>query len=96
MTNTYDLFIQLALMVSLGVVVYLVSSALPRTPELEETSNGSRLVEKAKGLGAILPLDQVDSKLNALKDKTLRRLKILVMKADNFLSRRLNNNKDNI
>jgi len=91
----YDLFIQLALMVSLGIIVYLIALALPRVSDLEET-NGSHFKGKTKGLGAILPLDQVDIKLNALKDKTFRRLKILVMKADNFLSKRLNNNKDNI
>lgn len=95
MTNTYDLFVELALMVSLGVIIYLIASALPRVSDLEE-ANGNRFREKTKGLGTILPLDQVDVKLNALKDKTLRRLKILVMKADNFLSRRLNNDKDNI
>lgn len=91
----YDIFIQTALMLSLGAIIYLIAAALPRMPATEGVNSNS-LMKKAKGLGAILPLDQVDRKLNALKDKTLRRLKIWVMKADNFLSKRLNNNKDKI
>ena len=91
----YDLFIQTTLMLSLGAIIYLVASALPRISEVEDVNGGS-LRDKAKSLGSILPLDQVDSKLNAIKNKTLRRLKVWVMKADNFLSKRLNNGGDKI
>lgn len=91
----YDLFIQTALMLSLGAIIYLVAAALPRISETQET-NRSNLIKRVKGLGAILPLDQVDSKLNAVKNKTLRRFKVWVMKADNFLSKRLNNGGDKI
>lgn len=92
----YDLFIQIALMLSLGTIIYLVASALPRISEVQD-ANGSSLIDKARrGLGSILPLDQVDSKLNAIKNKALRRLKIWVMKVDNFLGKRLNNGEDKI
>lgn len=92
----YDLFIQTALMVSLGVIVYLVAEAMPRISDTEDTAKNNGNSVNGKRLGAILPLEQIDTKLNSLKDKTLRRLRVLIMKIDNFISRRLNNNKDNI
>jgi len=91
----YDLFIQTTLMSSLGIIVYLVAIAMPRVYEIEEV-NASNNNYFRRRLGAIIPLETVDIKLNAFKDKTLRRLKIFIMKADNFISKRLNNSGDKI
>ncbi len=91
----YDLFIQTALMISLGVIVYLVALTLPRIPVEEKTVlNGSDA--KKRTLTNVLRLDEIDNRLKALKDKTLRRIKVLIMKADNFISKRLNNGGDKI
>ena len=79
----YELILQLVLMLSLAVVVYLMAIAIPRVKETEvkDNNNGS----------TNLPLERLDDFLNSVKDKFLRRLKVLVMKADNLISRQLNN-----
>ena len=89
----YDLFIQTALIVSLGVIVYLVAAAAPRIQDPDEALVGTNF--KAR-FGEIIPLDRLDIWLNGAKDKGLRRLKVIVMKVDNFISKRLNNNGDKI
>ncbi len=91
----YDLFIQITLMSSLGTIVYLVAITMPRVSDTEEVSVSSNNYLRRR-LGAIIPLEAVDIKLNAFKDKTLRRLKVFVMRADNFISKRLNNGGDKI
>ena len=91
----YDLFIQISLMVSLGTIVYLVSLAVVRAPEPTETEVLNTENNKRR-LGALLPLDEIDVRLRALKDKILRRLKVIVMKFDNFISKRLNNGEKKI
>jgi hypothetical protein len=85
----YSLFIQTTLMVSLGVIVYLASLAVSRTSE-NNSSNGNGTSPNRRW-GAILPLDEIDRRLVAVKDKMLRRLRVIIMKFDNFISKRLNN-----
>lgn len=89
----YDLFIQTTLIVSLGIIVYLVASAAPRIQDSDDTLTAPNF--KAR-FGEIIPLDRLDVWLNAAKGKWLRRLKVIVMKVDNFISKRLNNNGDKI
>ncbi|HZX01245.1 MAG TPA: hypothetical protein VFE87_02555 [Candidatus Paceibacterota bacterium] len=89
----YDLFIQTTLIVSLGVMVYLVAAAAPRIQDSDEALTETKF--KAR-FGEIIPLDRLDTWLNAAKDKGFRRLKVIVMKVDNFISKRLNNNGDKI
>ena len=84
----YELILQLVLMLSLAVIVYLMAVAVPRVEDVETAKN--------KNGSASLPLERIDSYLNSLKDKLLRRLKVLVMKADNFISRQLNNKKEEL
>ncbi|OGY61311.1 MAG: hypothetical protein A3F99_02720 [Candidatus Colwellbacteria bacterium RIFCSPLOWO2_12_FULL_43_11] len=91
----YDLFIETSLMVSLGIIVYLVSLAVSRTPEPSEV-NTLEVRKSTRRLGALLPLDEIDVRLRAIKDKILRRLKVVIMKFDNFLSKRLNNGEKKI
>ena len=89
----YDLFVQTILIVSLGVIVYLVAAASPRIQDSDEALGGGSF--KAR-FGEIIPLDRLDTLLNATKDKWFRRLKVIVMRVDNFISKRLNNNGDKI
>ncbi len=83
----YDLILQLILMVSLGIVVYLMAAAVPRVEE------GSK-EENVKNNTIHLSLDKMDVFLNRLKDRSLRRLKVLVMKTDNFISKQLNKEEE--
>jgi len=84
----YELILQLILMTSLAVVVYLMAIAVPRIEEAEEKKNGNSR--------ANLPLDKLDAMLGRAKDKTLRRLRVVVMRADNFISRQLNNKEEKL
>jgi len=84
----YELILQIILMTSLSVVVYLMAIAVPRVEETEESTNGNGSTS--------LPLDKLDALLNKAKDKVLRRLRVVVMKTDNFISRQLNNKEEKL
>lgn len=75
-------------MLSLAVVVYLMASAIPRIEETE--------TKKSNNSSTNLPLERLDVFLNTLKDKALRRLKVVVMKTDNLISKQLNNKKEKL
>lgn len=83
-----NLFLELTLLVSLAIIVYLMSAALPRIEDKKEEDNegGSRR--------SSLPLDKLDRVLIKLKDKFLRKMKVLVMKTDNLISKQLRSRKD--
>lgn len=84
----YELILQIILMISLAVVVYLMAIAVPRIEETEDTKDGNGK--------SSLPLDKLDAMLGRAKDKTLRRLRVVVMRADNFISRQLNNKEEKL
>lgn len=84
----YELILQLVLMISLGVVVYLMAIAVPRLEESDLRKNGNGAPS--------LPLDKLDAALSGARDKFLRRLRVLVMKTDNFISRQLNNKEEKL
>ncbi len=84
----FDLIIQLIFMVSFGVIVYMIALAVPRVSDEEMgiTEADTKLASFAKKL----PLEKIDAAFMASRDKILRRLKIYIMKADNFVTHRLN------
>ena len=84
----YELLLQLVLMLSLAVIVYLMAVAIPRVEETKVKNNNNGSTK--------LPLEQLDDFLNSVKDKLLRRLKVFVMKMDNLISRQLNNKKEEL
>lgn len=79
-----NLILELTVMVSLAIIVYLMAAAVPRVEEKE----GEEKLQRTT-----LPLDKLDDFLIKVKDKLLRRTKILVMKIDNFISRQLRSKK---
>jgi len=82
-----NLFLELTLLISLAIIVYLMSAALPRIEE-EEDEEGESAAKRSN-----LPLDKLDDLLIRGKDKLLRKMKVLVMKADNFISKQLKGRK---
>ncbi|MEX2054244.1 MAG: hypothetical protein WD883_01750 [Candidatus Colwellbacteria bacterium] len=82
-----NLFLELTLLVSLAIIVYLMSAALPR---IEEEDEGG---EESEAKRSTLPLDKLDQLLIKAKDKFLRKVKVVIMKADNFISRQLKGRK---
>ena len=81
-----NLFLELSLLISLAIIVYLMAAAVPRIEE-EETGDDDKKRSS-------LPLDKLDDFLIRNRDKFLRRMKVLVMKADNLISKQLKSKKE--
>jgi hypothetical protein len=80
-----DLFLQLTVTISFGVIVYILAIAVPRVSEegeVEEQQSGST------------SLDRIDERMDVFKKKLLRKIKIYIMKADNFVSSHLRKGQD--
>jgi len=80
----YDFFVQSAVFLSLGVVLYLVAKALPRisdngSDELDKKASSSSFVSSSA-------LEKADALVHSSFEKILRRLKVIVLKADNFIT----------
>lgn len=82
------LFLELTLLISLAIIVYLMAAAVPRIQDQEIEG------EEGSGRRSNLPLDKLDNFLINLKDKSLRRMKVVIMRADNFISKQLKSRKD--
>lgn len=87
----YELILQVILMVSLAVIVYLIAIAVPR---VEEKAGGEE--GRSNNHAIHLSLDRMDAFLNRVKERLLRRVKVMIMKADNYVSRQLNKNGDEL
>ncbi len=74
------------LMISLGVILYAVVRTLPRIEENPSTPDEKGAWEKWITSG--IP-EKIDSALNSFLEKSLRRLRILLMKLDNSVTVRL-------
>ncbi len=85
----YDFILQIFIMVSLGTVIFLAARALPR---ISETVNTSKT--KTNRLSSF-PFEKIDAAINAFSEKTLRKIKLILMKTDNMVSRQLNKFKKN-
>lgn len=89
----YNFILQIFILVSLGTIIFLVARTLPRITETE-TAN----IENKKRISWLsnFPLEKIDALINSFLEKTLRRIKLILMKLDNFVSRQLNKfKKDN-
>ena len=87
----YDLILQLVLMVSLAVIVYMLASAVPR---LEEKGSSGNPEDNKNTITA--SLDKLDARLNRLKDRLLRRAKVFVMRTDNLIQKELNKEEEKL
>ncbi len=81
-------------MASLAAIIYLVARAIPRIDEnalvnLQKKSFFDTFFSK-------MPLEKFDLLFDNLIEKLLRRVKIIIMKIDNVLTRRLSNFKTTI
>lgn len=78
----YDFVIHIVLVVSLGAMIYLLARALPRVSDehgVLPPGFFDRLVDR-------LPLDRIDIALSAMLERTLRKIKILILKMDNVVN----------
>jgi len=83
----YNFILQTIVMVSLGVIVYLVARTLPRIEEVAAKNSPKQsyfdLMMKR------LPMEKADAFVNMLLEKLLRKSRLFVMKLDNFLNTHL-------
>ena len=84
-----NLFLELTLLVSLAIIVYLMSATVPRIEDKKEVEDGGGTPKRSS-----LPLDKLDEALLRFKDKLLRKMKVFVMKIDNFISKQLRSKKN--
>ena len=85
----YNFILQIFIMVSLGTVVFLVARILPR---ISETEAAIAPRAKVSWLSSI-PFEKIDAAVNAFSEKMLRKIKLILMKMDNTVSRQLKNFK---
>ncbi len=81
----YDFILQIFIMVSLGTVIFLVARVLPR---ISETAPVSAPRAKANLLSSF-PFEKIDVAVNAFLEKMLRKIKLILMKLDNTVSKLL-------
>lgn len=80
-----DFVVQISLVLSLAVIIYIFARALPRLPDAAE-KNGN-VFDKVIGR---LPLEKIDTTLSSFGERFLRKAKILVMKADHLINGYIN------
>jgi len=81
----YNFVLQLIVFTSLGIVVYLMARALPRVSD-SETTRGPNWIDR---LMKRVPTQEIDRGINVFLVKFLRKLKLVILKIDNFISHRL-------
>ena len=82
----YDLILQIIVFGSLGLVIYLMARALPRISDNATAPRGPGFFDR---LMAKVPMAEIDQNINSFLAKFLRKLKVVVMKVDNFINHRL-------
>ncbi|KKQ21586.1 hypothetical protein A2999_01530 [Candidatus Wolfebacteria bacterium RIFCSPLOWO2_01_FULL_38_11] len=83
----YTFILQIIIMLSLGAVIYLIARVAPRVGDVHDYTRTPHLFDK---LGSKIPLNEIDFAASAFLEKTLRKIKLLLMKWDNIVSGHIN------
>lgn len=70
----------------MGAVIFLMARALPRLQDNIQPPRGPGFFDR---LFAKIPMSQIDTQINSFLARSLRKLKVLVLKIDNFINDRL-------
>lgn len=81
----YNFILHIVIMSSLGVVVYLFGRAIPRASDVGGDSTES-LQNKFDKFITRIPFDEIDIAFSTFIEKTLRKIKLLLMKWDNIVT----------
>lgn len=76
----FDFILELLIFGSFGTIVYVAARALPRVPE-EETE-----VKPGKNFLSSIPAHKVDLVIASFLEKTLRRVRVALLRFDNTLN----------
>ena len=79
----YSLILQLGFFLSLGGIIYVISRALPRISEVETQPQKPFFLKK---WFSQLPLEKFDAYFSEFFEKFLRRARVIMLKADNWVN----------
>ena len=82
----YNFILQIIIMSSLGIIVYLFGRAIPRISNIEENITKNSFQFKLDKFIAKIPFDKIDISFSTSIEKTLRKIKLLLMKWDNIVT----------
>ncbi|HRY77002.1 MAG TPA: hypothetical protein P5524_02480 [Candidatus Paceibacterota bacterium] len=93
----FNLLPQIILFVAVGAIVALIAKSVPKVKKFskpaEEIPVALKMPSENKFLKKI-PLEKLNDEFNRLLEKSLRKMRILMMRADTSLQRRLESLKD--
>jgi len=81
-------------MVSLAAIIYLVARTIPRIDEAAITHQSAKSF--LDSIFSKVPLEKIDLIIDNLLEKMLRKFKIVVMKIDNTLTKKLGSFKQSV
>lgn len=81
----FKFILEIILMLALGVILYLFARALPRVSDTDVSPQKELKIHWLSPL-----LERIDEKLKAFLERLFRRLKVVILKLDNFVSTKLN------
>ncbi|MFA5052609.1 MAG: hypothetical protein WC565_00930 [Parcubacteria group bacterium] len=87
----YSFILETIIFLALGAIVFILARALPRIED--EVAVRKPRKERLARLAKKIPLDKIDDSLNLIMHKALRKTKIIILKADNFVTDKLKNVK---
>lgn len=82
----YNFVLQILAFSSLGVVVYLLARAIPRVGDEPAAPRGPSIIDR---LLKKIPAAKIDEQLNTFSAKSLRKIRLILMKVDNFIIHKL-------
>lgn len=86
-----DFILQLVLVVSGGILLYLVARTLPRLDETDPTPSPRHMLPE----WAMYYLERADQELIAFFERVVRTLRVFLMKFDNVLGERIHKMRKN-
>ena len=89
----YNFILQTILMLSLGMIVYLFARGVSK---ISETSTGSESDNFLEKFIKKLPLEKADAQLSLFLEKYLRKIKIIILRFDNAVTKHLQGLRINI
>lgn len=86
----FNFILQILLLVSFGLMVYLVARKIPVISDTIEEGGAHRgIFAKTENFLSSIPYDKIDFLLSQFLEKTLRKTKLYLLKLDNQLNKHL-------
>ncbi len=80
----FKFILQMLMVVSFGALLYIVARVLPRVGDIEGNDR-----ESSRTPRIVVYLEQADEKLLVVLEKLLRRIRVMLLKLDNTISKKL-------